>query len=306
MYKAATSVTRSFTVTKAAQSITFAKPATQNLLASPLTVTATSSSGLTVALSSSTTTVCTVTGFDITLNLAGTCKITASQPGTSVYAAAGSITRSFNVTKAPQTITIADPGPQSMLVPKILISAWASSDLPVTLSSSSTGICTIAGDLVTLKKAGTCKIKGVQAGNATYAAATAVTRQFTVTTSTPLPFVTASGATLTVGGTPFIFNGAGTYHTSNHGAPNDPARIVAMAADGGLNTLRFVNMFVEDGLDANAPYLESDWAPHRQPARTRPRRRHARRAGSLGLPQPPRAPRYPRPWLGSELRGRQR
>ncbi len=46
----------------------------------------------------------------------GTCTLTASQPGNAVYAAAPSVSRSFTVSKAPQSITFPDPGPQSMVV----------------------------------------------------------------------------------------------------------------------------------------------------------------------------------------------
>ncbi len=121
VYKAANPVTRSFTVSQASQTITFAKPANQTLLASPLTVSATASSGLTVTLTSTTTAVCTVSGFSITLLTAGTCSITATQPGDAVYKAANPVTRSFSVTKAPQTITIPDPGPQSMHAPTVTL-----------------------------------------------------------------------------------------------------------------------------------------------------------------------------------------
>ncbi len=146
-----------------------------------------------------------------------------------------------------------------MLVPIVVLSPSASSGLPVTLTSTTTAVCTVSGETVTLKKAGTCRIRGVQAGNATYAAAPALVRSIVVTASTALPFVTASGTELRIGGQPFTFHGAAIYGTSNPGAPNDPASTVALAANGGLNTLRLVNMFDERGLTAGAPYVEADW-----------------------------------------------
>lgn len=258
-YAPATPVSRSFTVSKATQSITFANPGAKTLAQTPLTVTATASSNLTLAVTTSTSAVCTVSGVQVTLVATGTCTLTASQPGNTVYAAASSVRRSFTVSKAPQSITFPDPGPQSMVVPTVVLSPWASSNLPVTLSSTTTTYCTVAGDTVTLKKAGTCRIRAAQAGNATYAAAPVVTVAITVTTAAPLPFVVAAGQGLTVGGQPFTFQGASIYGTSNPGAPNDPARIVALATDGGLNTLRIVNPFDERGLSANAPFAEADW-----------------------------------------------
>jgi len=163
------------------------------------------------------------------------------------------------VTKAPQTITIPDPGPQSMLVTTVVLTPFASSGLPVTLSSQTTTVCTVSSDTVTLKKAGTCKVKGVQAGNATYAAATAVVLSVTITTSTPMAYVVASGDELRIAGQPFRLLGGSIYGTSNPGGPVDPRATVAMAVSGGLNTVRLVNVFDERGLDTNAPFVESDW-----------------------------------------------
>ena len=72
---------------------------------------------------------------------------------------------------------------------------------------------------MTLKKAGTCKIKGVQAGDAVYAAATAVTRQFTVPPTGRCLRRGLRGPPV-AGGQPFRFLGAAIYGTSNPGAPN--------------------------------------------------------------------------------------
>ena len=217
-YAAANSVTRSFTVTKVAQSVTFANPGGRTLLQSPFDVVATASSGLSVTVTTTTTGVCAISGYEVTLLATGTCTLTASQPGNAVYAAATVVKRSFTVTKAPQTITFPNPGPQSMLVPTVVLSPWASSNLPVTMSSTTAAVCAVVGDTVTLKKAGTCKIKAVQAGNATYAAAPAVTISFTVAAAAQLPFVVASGPILTAGGQPSAVQGASIYGTSNPGA----------------------------------------------------------------------------------------
>ncbi len=92
------------------------------------------------------------------------------------------MTRTFNVTKAPQTITIPDPGPQSLGVHTVVLAPSASSNLTVTLASQTASVCTVSGNTVTLLKVGVCKIKGTQAGNAIYDPAPAIVRQFNVTT----------------------------------------------------------------------------------------------------------------------------
>ena len=76
------------------------------------------------------------------------------------------------------------------------------------------------------------------------------------------PFVEASGTSLTRDGQPFQIRGAAIYETSN---PHNPAddhttEVLDWAVAGHLNTVRLVNMFVEDGTDDAAPYRESDWA----------------------------------------------
>ncbi len=202
-YRPANPVTRSFTVSKVNQTITFVKPPNATLLDSPVTVAPTASSGMPVTLASTTPAVCSVSGFEISLLVTGTCTIRATQPGDAVYAAATAVTRSFTVVKAAQTITIPDPGPQSMSVPTVVLNPSASSGLTVTLTSTSAAVCTVSGDTVTLKKAGTCRIRGTQPGDAVYRAAPAVTLAITVTAATPMAFVVASGDTLTLGGQPF-------------------------------------------------------------------------------------------------------
>jgi hypothetical protein len=180
VYAAATPVVRSFTVTKVAQTITFPRPPASTLIQSPLTLSPTASSGLPVTLMSGTQAICTVSGFVVTLHVQGTCTLTATQPGDNVYLAATAVTRSFNVTKAAQTITLPNPGPQSLQNPSVVLSPSASSGLPVTLTSGSVNVCTVSGTTVTLLRTGTCRIRATQPGDATYAAAPTVTITFTV------------------------------------------------------------------------------------------------------------------------------
>jgi hypothetical protein len=78
-----------------------------------------------------------------------------------------------------QTITFANPGTQTVGVP-LTLSAEASSDAAVTLTSATPGVCTVSGTTVTFVTAGTCTIDASQSGNSTYAAASQVTQSFTV------------------------------------------------------------------------------------------------------------------------------
>lgn len=82
--------------------------------------------------------------------------------------------------KAVQTITFANPGVQDFGTTPTL-GATSDSGLPVTFTSSTTGVCTItsSGGL-TFVSTGTCTINADQAGDASYLPATQVSRSFAV------------------------------------------------------------------------------------------------------------------------------
>ncbi|MCV2370369.1 S8 family peptidase [Roseateles oligotrophus] len=110
-YAAASPLSRSFDVLRAAQTISFTGPADQVLGTAPPALTATASSGLAVGFASTTASVCSVSGSSLSLLLAGTCTITASQAGDGNFTAAASVSRSFAVAAAPTPIPTPTPTP---------------------------------------------------------------------------------------------------------------------------------------------------------------------------------------------------
>jgi trimeric autotransporter adhesin len=98
-YLPATSVTQNFTVlaNAASQVITFAALSNVALGTASFTISATASSDLTVSFASTTLAVCTVSGTTVNIIDAGTCPITASQAGNTLFSAAPSVTQSFTV-----------------------------------------------------------------------------------------------------------------------------------------------------------------------------------------------------------------
>ena len=99
-YLAADSVTQRFTINKGSQTITFDPIPNQIFGGSPLPLVAQASSGLAVGIASTTPGVCKTAKALVTLLAAGTCSITASQPGSTGYNAAPSVTQSFAVNQA--------------------------------------------------------------------------------------------------------------------------------------------------------------------------------------------------------------
>ena len=204
VYAAAAAVMNSFAVVRAAQTITFTSPGNQTLGTAPLTLVASSSAGLPVALTSTTSGVCTVSGTTLTLVAAGTCNLDANQAGNTTYAPATTVTQSFSVGKAAQTINFASPGNQTLGTPPTALVATASSGLAASFASTTTGTCTVSGSTLTLVAIGTCTVDANQAGNATYSAAPTVSRSFQVVAAvlTPQTITFNSPGNQTLGITP--------------------------------------------------------------------------------------------------------
>ena len=187
-YAAAPDVSRSFQVNpvnpgSAGQTITFGQPPDAKVGA-PVTLSAHASSGLPVSFSSGTPSVCTVKGSTVTTVAAGPCTITASQGGSARYKAAPDVSRSFQVNpvnpgSAGQTITFGQP-PDAKVGAPVTLSAHASSGLPVSFSSDTTPVCTVAGSAVTTVAPGRCTITASQGGSARYKAAPDVRQSFQV------------------------------------------------------------------------------------------------------------------------------
>jgi len=104
--------------------------------------------------------------------------ITASQAGDSNYGAATSISQTFAVGQASQTITFNNPGAQ-VYGATLSLAATASSGLTVTYAVAS-GPATVSGHTVTFTGVGAVTITASQAGNDNYTAATSVSQTFHV------------------------------------------------------------------------------------------------------------------------------
>ena len=86
------------------QTISWSPLPDRTILEAPFAVIATATSGLTVTFLASGT--CTIAGATVTLTAVGTCTIFAQQGGNASYEAAPTVQQSFNITKAPATLTV--------------------------------------------------------------------------------------------------------------------------------------------------------------------------------------------------------
>ena len=185
-YGQAQAVTQQFAVSSLTpQTITFTNPGNTSFVSGGTIASgASASSGLTPVLISNTPSVCTVSGLNIIQVSAGVCEIRATQPGNGTYAPASPVIRTLNLTAGPsltaQTITYTQPSNANLSDGNRTVAPTASSNLPVTLTSSTPSVCTVSGFVITYVSAGTCTTVASQAGDSTYAAATSVTRSFTI------------------------------------------------------------------------------------------------------------------------------
>ncbi|CAK0758371.1 putative High-affinity leucine-specific transport system, periplasmic binding protein LivK [Gammaproteobacteria bacterium] len=167
------------------------------------TASATATSGLPVTFSSTTTSVCTVSGSTVTGIAAGTCTIAADQTGNASYNAASQVTQTITVSQISQTIGAINFNPATLVVGSTTTaSATATSDNPVTFSSTTPSVCTVSGSTVTGITVGSCTIAANQTGNANYNAAPRVTQTFTISKlNQTIGAISISPTTLTFNGT---------------------------------------------------------------------------------------------------------
>jgi hypothetical protein len=202
------SVSTALSLTVATQVITFNAIPPQ-AVGTSLTLTGTASSGLPVSYTYVQNGNCTVSGNVVSFTNTGNCGVVANQPGNGTYGPAPTVGQVILVNSGPsgQTITFPAIATQAVGTPLALV-ATATSALPVSFASSTTGVCTVSGTTAAFLSPGTCTITASQAGNGSYTAATPVPQSFTVIsnkqqqtiTFNPIPAQTL-GSTLTLSAT---------------------------------------------------------------------------------------------------------
>lgn len=163
------------------QSISFTPAVSSIAAGGTTTASGTATSGLAVAFDSLTPSSCTVPGAGlVTATAVELCVIRAQQAGNVAYFQAPWQVRTYQVTKANQSITFGALSGKTFGDAAFTVAATASSGLAVTVTSQTTGVCTLAGNTVTIVTAGNCTIRASQAGNASYNAATDIDQSFAI------------------------------------------------------------------------------------------------------------------------------
>ncbi|HSD85314.1 MAG TPA: Ig-like domain repeat protein, partial [Anaerolineae bacterium] len=130
------------------------------------------------------------------------------------------------ISKADQTITFAPLPDKTYGDADFVITATASSGLPVSFETSATDQCTNVGSTIQLTGAGSCTITATQAGNEIYHPALPISRTFTINpaattvmlASTPNPAVVLRPITFTASVTSTIGTPTGTVQLYADGA----------------------------------------------------------------------------------------
>jgi hypothetical protein len=179
-YNPAPDVSRTFAIAKASQSISFG-PIASKTYRDFFSVGATASSGLQVRFATRGS--CLIFGLQVNGVLlfasgAGSCTITASQPGDANYNPAPDVSQTVAIAGLGQTITFGRLANKTYGTPDFRVRATASSSLAVSFSAS--GKCTIKGSTVHLTGVGSCTVTASQPGDAHYSPAPAVSRSFSI------------------------------------------------------------------------------------------------------------------------------
>jgi hypothetical protein len=174
-YNPAPDVSRTFAIARHDQSIIFAPLADKTYGDPDFTVSGSALSGSPLQFAASGN--CTVSVATVHLTGAGSCTVTASEPGSLDYNPA-TASQTFAIARAEQSILFGQLAHRPYGAPDFRVNATASSGLPV--SFAATGKCTVSGARVHLRGAGSCELTASQPGNVNYNAADDVSRRFSI------------------------------------------------------------------------------------------------------------------------------
>ena len=185
-YNAVTSSNFTITISKANQSINFTSAVPVSAVSgTTYTPAATATSGLAVDFDIAAPgkdSVCSISSGVVTFLTSGTCVITAAQSGDSDYNAASSVTQTIVAGKINQTITFPSISGKDFDDPAFAAGATVSSGRTVTYATSTGSVCSVntSSGVISITTVGECTVTASSAGDSSYAAASDVSRTFTI------------------------------------------------------------------------------------------------------------------------------
>ncbi|NOS93300.1 MAG: T9SS type A sorting domain-containing protein [Cyclobacteriaceae bacterium] len=199
------------------QTITFNLTSTAIMGAAPITLMANSTSRLPVEFTSSNPEIAEVQLNKLIIKRMGRVNITATQPGNASFNPATPVVRPFTIYRKEQTITFGALPAKIVGEQPFVLTASASSGLPVSFSSSNGSVAMIDGNKLVITGSGTATITARQMGDVFYNPAVAVPQTFTVQgfDGYRLMVATGQGGSLN-GGTILSMNLDGTQQIVNN------------------------------------------------------------------------------------------
>jgi len=143
----------------------------------------------------------------------------------------------LNLTHTAQTISFGSIPDRQLGSTPFTVTATASSGLAVAYSSTTTSVCTVSGNTVTLVSIGTCTIAANQAGNGTYAAASQVAQSFSVVVKFAQTINFYSIGNQTIGTAPIALT-----PTASSGLPVTVASLTSSACSVSGNTVTLLTV----------------------------------------------------------------
>ena len=207
------------------------------------TVSASASSGLAVSFTADGH--CTIDGATVHLTGAGTCTITASQPGDSTYDAAPDVPQPFDIAKATQAaFTIGAPASLTYGNTATLTANGGSGSGAVSFNAGASTGCAVAGDQLSVTNAaGTCAVTAIKAGDDDYVAGSSSAA--TVTLNKAAATLSLSNLTQAFDGTPKPVTvtttpiGLGTMAITYDGSANAPTKAGSYAVVASLTNTNY-------------------------------------------------------------------
>ena len=113
--------------------------------------------------------ICVPVGFTVRLISGGVCTLTYETAATSTYLASDVYQQTFEILRDPQTIAFTLPNNANVSSKSLALTSTASSGAVVAYSTTSTGVCSIAGSTLNLLTGGNCTVTATQTGTSTLA-----------------------------------------------------------------------------------------------------------------------------------------